>query len=103
MVALTLVVSACGGSGTDTTSATITTAAPQSTTTAGAETTAPPETTAAPSGEPIVVGSTLSLTGAFGPTGVIHQIAGELFMDRLNEAGGLLGQPVEWDAMVARR
>jgi branched-chain amino acid transport system substrate-binding protein len=50
----------------------------------------------APSGDPIVVGSTLSLTGAFGATGVIHQIAGELFVDRLNESGGLLGRPVEW-------
>ena len=51
---------------------------------------------AAPSGDPIVVGSTLSLTGAFGATGVIHQIAGEQFVDRLNASGGLLGRPVEW-------
>ena len=50
----------------------------------------------APSGEPIVVGSTLSLTGAFGATGVIHRIAGELYVDRLNDSGGLLGRPVEW-------
>lgn len=47
-------------------------------------------------GEPIVVGSTLSLTGAFAPTGVIHQITGEQFVDRLNDNGGLLGRPVEW-------
>ena len=94
-MALALVVFACGDTAADTTT---TTAAPAGTTTVAAETTAaPPETTAAPSGEPIVVGSTLSLTGAFGPTGVIHQIAGELFVDRLNEEGGLLGQPVEWD------
>lgn len=93
-MALAFVASACGGGGADTTT---TTAAPQSTTTAPAETTAPPETTAAPSGDPIVVGSTLSLTGAFGATGTIHQIAGQLFVDRLNEAGGLLGRPVEWD------
>jgi branched-chain amino acid transport system substrate-binding protein len=53
----------------------------------------------APSGEPIVVGSTLSLTGPFGATGAIHQIAGELFVDRLNEAGGLLGRPVEWNVV----
>jgi branched-chain amino acid transport system substrate-binding protein len=46
--------------------------------------------------EPIVIGSTLSLTGAFGATGVIHQIVGEMFVDRLNENGGLLGRPVEW-------
>ncbi|MBB5790472.1 amino acid ABC transporter substrate-binding protein [Jiangella mangrovi] len=50
----------------------------------------------APSGDPIVVGSTLSLTGAFGPTGIIHQIAGEQFVEQLNENGGLLGRPVEW-------
>src|SRR5688572_8589347 len=49
-----------------------------------------------PSGEPIVVGSTLSLTGAFAPTGAIHKIAGEMFVERLNDAGGLLGRPVEW-------
>lgn len=46
--------------------------------------------------EPIVVGSTLALTGAFAPTGQIHQIVGEMFVDRLNENGGLLGRPVEW-------
>lgn len=49
-----------------------------------------------PSGDPIVVGSTLSLTGAFGATGIIHKIAGEEFVDRLNANGGLLGRPVEW-------
>jgi branched-chain amino acid transport system substrate-binding protein len=50
----------------------------------------------APSGDPIVVGSSLSLTGAFAPTGAIHKIAGDLFVERLNAAGGLLGRPVEW-------
>ncbi|MPZ26052.1 MAG: ABC transporter substrate-binding protein [Micromonosporaceae bacterium] len=46
--------------------------------------------------EPIVVGSTLPLTGAFAATGVIHQIAGEQFVEQLNANGGLLGRPVEW-------
>jgi branched-chain amino acid transport system substrate-binding protein len=46
--------------------------------------------------EPIVIGSTLPLTGAFSATGVIHQIAGEQFVDQLNADGGLLGRPVEW-------
>jgi branched-chain amino acid transport system substrate-binding protein len=42
------------------------------------------------------VGSTLSLTGAFAATGIIHQIAGEQFVEQLNDSGGLLGRPVEW-------
>ena len=50
----------------------------------------------APSGEPIVVGGTLSLTGAFGATGIIHKIAGEQFVAQLNANGGLLGRPVEY-------
>ncbi|HZM84628.1 MAG TPA: amino acid ABC transporter substrate-binding protein [Candidatus Limnocylindrales bacterium] len=48
------------------------------------------------SGEPIVVGSTLSLSGAFAATGIIHKIAGELFVEKLNASGGLLGRPVRW-------
>jgi len=47
-------------------------------------------------GKPIVVGSTLSLTGAFAATGAIHKIAGDEFVARLNAAGGLLGRPVKW-------
>ena len=48
---------------------------------------------------PIVVGSTLSLTGAFAATGIIHKIAGEEFVERLNAAGGLLGRPVKWTVL----
>ena len=50
----------------------------------------------AQSGEPIVVGSTLSLTGAFAATGIIHKAAGETFIRWINANGGLLGRPVEW-------
>jgi branched-chain amino acid transport system substrate-binding protein len=49
--------------------------------------------------KPIVVGSTLSLTGAFASTGVIHKLAGEEFVRRLNAAGGLLGRPVQWTVL----
>ena len=49
--------------------------------------------------DPIVVGSTLSLTGAFAATGAIHKLAGEEFVDRLNAAGGLLGRKVEWKVL----
>ena len=57
---------------------------------------APDESAGAPTGEPIVVGSTLPLTGPLAATGVIHQIAGEQFVEQLNDSGGLLGRPVEW-------
>ena len=48
---------------------------------------------------PIVVGSTLSLTGAFAATGLIHKIAGEEFVERLNKAGGVLGRQVQWKVL----
>lgn len=50
-------------------------------------------------GEPIVVGSTLSLTGPFAATGMIHKIAGEQFVARLNAQGGLLGRQVQWKVL----
>jgi branched-chain amino acid transport system substrate-binding protein len=54
------------------------------------------DSTPSASGQPIVVGSTLSLSGAFAATGVIHKIAGEAFVARLNAGGGLLGRQVRW-------
>ena len=50
----------------------------------------------AQSGDPIVIGSTLSLTGSFAATGVIHKAAGETFIRWINANGGLLGRPVQW-------
>ncbi|MGH2402116.1 MAG: amino acid ABC transporter substrate-binding protein [Candidatus Limnocylindria bacterium] len=82
---------ACGTTGQSPSSAA--SAAPES---QPASSVAPGSADAAPSGEPIVVGSTLSLTGAFAATGVIHRIAGEQFVEQLNASGGLLGRPVEW-------
>ncbi|HEX4194067.1 MAG TPA: ABC transporter substrate-binding protein [Stellaceae bacterium] len=49
-----------------------------------------------PSGTPIRIGQTLSLTGPFAQTGLAHQIASQIFVDRLNQSGGLLGRPVEY-------
>lgn len=99
LTALLLAVVACttDGSGGSTTEAPGTTVGTPTTEAPG--TTAAPGTTVAagPSGEPIVVGGTLALTGPLGPTGVIHQIAGQLFVDRLNESTGILGRPVEWN------
>ncbi len=57
----------------------------------------PTETSAAPSEDPIVVGGSLALTGFLAPTAAIHKVAGELFVERLNAAGGLLGRDVVWD------
>jgi len=48
------------------------------------------------SDKPIVVGSTLSLSGVFAATGAIHKIAGQQFVDQLNKNGGLLGRQVKW-------
>ncbi len=47
-------------------------------------------------GAPIRIGQTLSLTGPFAQTGLAHRIASEIFVDRLNASGGLLGRPVEY-------
>jgi branched-chain amino acid transport system substrate-binding protein len=46
--------------------------------------------------EPIRIGSTLSLTGPLAATGAIHKVVGEIFVEKLNAEGGLLGRPVEW-------
>ncbi len=45
---------------------------------------------------PIRIGQTLSLTGPFAQTGLAHQIASEIFVERLNKSGGLLGRQVEY-------
>jgi branched-chain amino acid transport system substrate-binding protein len=45
---------------------------------------------------PIRVGGTLSLTGPLSATGLVHKFAGEIYVDRINKRGGLLGRPVEW-------
>ena len=99
LTVLVVVAAACdGGDSTDTTTPGGT-EAPGSTE-APEGTDAPTETTAATGeetdGEPIRIGGTLALTGFLAATGVIHQAVGEVFVDRLNEQGGLLGREVEW-------
>lgn len=86
---LAMAVASCGGNGT-----------PETTVAGGTDTTtAAPDTTTGegePSGDPIVIGSTLALSGPLAPTAAIHEVAGDLFVETLNESGGLLGRPVEW-------
>jgi branched-chain amino acid transport system substrate-binding protein len=50
----------------------------------------------APSGTPIRIGQTLSLTGPFAQTGLVHQIVSEIYVEKINKEGGLLGRPVEY-------
>src|SRR5690349_17444398 len=45
---------------------------------------------------PIRVGQTLSLTGPFAQTGLIHQVVSEVFVAQVNAKGGWLGRPVEY-------
>jgi branched-chain amino acid transport system substrate-binding protein len=49
-----------------------------------------------PPGKPIRIGQTLSLTGPFGQTGLIHQIVSEVFVAQANAKGGWLGRPLEY-------
>ena len=65
-------------------------------TNSGTEPTASSSSGGKPSGKPILVGGSLALTGFLSPSALIHKTAGELFVDRLNAKGGLLGRPVEW-------
>jgi branched-chain amino acid transport system substrate-binding protein len=51
---------------------------------------------AAPSGPPIRIGSTIALTGPLAATGLLHKIAGDIFIEQVNKRNGLLGRPVEW-------
>ena len=57
---------------------------------------APGASNAAPAGKPIRIGGTLSLTGPLAQTALLHKIAGESFIDIVNQDKGILGRPVEW-------
>ncbi|HVO88298.1 MAG TPA: amino acid ABC transporter substrate-binding protein [Casimicrobiaceae bacterium] len=45
---------------------------------------------------PIRIGSTLALTGPLAATSLVHKVVGEIYVDQLNQRGGLLGRKVEW-------
>jgi branched-chain amino acid transport system substrate-binding protein len=50
---------------------------------------------AAPSGDPIVIGGSLGLTGMYSGPSAGYKIAYEYAVDEMNKNGGLLGRPVE--------
>ncbi|WP_256839850.1 ABC transporter substrate-binding protein [Ornithinimicrobium faecis] len=52
-----------------------------------------------PSGEPIVVGGSMSLTGGLAPTGMVHNEVAEIVTEWVNECGGIDGRPVEWKVL----
>jgi ABC-type branched-subunit amino acid transport system substrate-binding protein len=45
---------------------------------------------------PLRIGSTLALTGPLAATALVHKVVGEIYVDQLNQRGGLLGRKVEW-------
>lgn len=45
---------------------------------------------------PLVIGSSLSLTGPLSATALTHKLVGEIYVEQLNARGGLLGRKVEW-------
>ena len=90
---LALVAAACSSSEDTTT----TTPAGQATTTTTAQATT--TTAEAVAAEPIVVGGSLALTGFLAPTAIIHKVAGDLFVETLNDSGGLLGREVVWEPL----
>ena len=47
-------------------------------------------------GQPIRIGGSLALTGVLASLGLLHKLVGEMYVDQLNQRGGLLGRPVEW-------
>lgn len=52
-----------------------------------------------PTGKPIVVGASLSLTGALAPTGLVHEEVGEIVADWVSECGGIDGRPIQWKVL----
>lgn len=46
--------------------------------------------------QPVIIGSTLALTGPLSATAMTHKLVGEIYVEQLNARGGLLGRKVEW-------
>src|SRR5260221_9528390 len=61
----------------------------------GAASSATAATCKTPTGKPIVVGSTLSLTGFLATSSAVHKVMGDVFVQQANKCG-LLGRPVQW-------
>lgn len=97
LAALAMILAACGGTTTDEDGDTGDTGDTATTTTTAATPDPGDGGDDGASDEPIVVGGSLALTGFLSATAAIHKVTGDLFVDRLNAAGGLLGREVVWD------
>lgn len=90
-IILSLLLAACGGAATPAVPTQVPAAATQP-----PAPTAPPAPTEAPTEvPPIRIGASLPLTGRFSEPGTAAQQGYEIWAAMLNEAGGLLGRPVE--------
>lgn len=101
--ALSLVLAACGGDGTTDTSASATTPSTSAETSPDTTPETTPDTstdttggeTSEPSGDPIVIGGTLGLTGIYSGPSAGYEVTYNYWADGVNANGGLLGRPVE--------
>lgn len=95
-VVLALVVAACGGDSSDTTTTADSGTDTTDTTAGGTDTTAAgPTSTTAVSGDPIIIGAAIDQTQNMAPFNNPANLAAEIMIDRINEAGGVLGRPLE--------
>lgn len=83
LLAAGLLLAACGGGGSASPSA------------SAAGSGGAPSGSGAPSGEPIKIGGTLGLTGAFSGPSAGYKATDEYWAQKVNASGGLLGRPVE--------
>ncbi len=92
MVAIAGLLAGCGGSSSSTSSA-----ASSSSTSGGTASTSSASGSGAATGSPVVIGSSLSLSGDFSADGQAFQRGYQLWANDINQAGGLLGHPVKLD------
>lgn len=91
-----LLITACGGAATTQAPAATEAPAQPAATEAPAVTEAPAATEAPTEAAPIKIGASLPLTGDFSEPGTAAQKGYELWVDQVNQSGGLLGRQVEF-------
>ncbi len=97
VVVMSMLITACGAPATSTPAATgaPTEVATEAPATAAPATEAPTEVPATEAGPAIKIGASLPLTGDFSEPGTAAKMGYELWVEQVNNAGGLLGRQVE--------